>query len=528
MPAGLADSTTADEHDLRRVATARVTGGRTAGATPRRPTNGEALADTAGGDGQHDGAAGWAGKRVAPTAGTTAKPRHAMTYDFQGQTSAAAQQQELEGDRAVAAAVGGDDTVLARWRDRRGSGGIGLENMLVDADRTSWRVACARISRSRALFSQPHHQVAPVSIWLFRIYIPCEQIQSRHVDLPKQRCVLATEGKHLKVASALWQTWTCSLFPAADSCALPSSDTRQGGHPCPPVPDAAVFRRASTPAPLSAVLLPACRLIMGLTKTQRAFLQGMMSARVLSERRTATLYSRCAVEAAKVIGKEPPASATAVPDEEELDNRIGDINELLEKLHVQLRKGFSPADDGTFWGVVNTIADESSKLASEFSAPQVALFQAIVHVLLDDDQARMPLADATALGLALERNLTMKVSEASKAIHALHKARWLRQVKPGASGGGVTVTFGVRAVLELPHVKAHVAQHARAMSRLARGEGGGGGGACGGGGGQKRRRSGKRRAAPQSDEEDGASEEEGKGDSEEEEEEDEDEEDEEA
>ncbi|KAK1870260.1 hypothetical protein I4F81_012722 [Pyropia yezoensis] len=181
---------------------------------------------------------------------------------------------------------------------------------------------------------------------------------------------------------------------------------------------------------------------MGLTKTQRAFLQGMMSARVLSERRTAMLYSRCAVEAAKSIGKEPSASATAVPDEEALDNRIGDINEVLEKLHIQLRKGFSPADDGTFWGVVNTIADESSKLASEFSAPQVALFQAIVQALLDDDQARMPLADATALGLALERNLTMKVSEASKAIQALHKARWLRQVKPGAGGGGVTVTFG--------------------------------------------------------------------------------------
>ncbi|GAB0490550.1 hypothetical protein MMPV_001787 [Pyropia vietnamensis] len=264
---------------------------------------------------------------------------------------------------------------------------------------------------------------------------------------------------------------------------------------------------------------------MGLTKTQRAFLQGMMSARVLSERRTATLYSRCAIEAAKAIGREPSASAMAIPDEEELDNRIGDINEVLEKLHIQLRKGFSPADDCTFWGVVNTIADESSKLASEFSAPQVALFQAIVQALLDDDQARMPLANATALGLALERNLTMKVSEASKAIQALHKARWLRQVKPGAGGGGVTVTFGVRAVLELPHVKTHVAQHARGMSRLARGEGGGGGGVGGGGGGQLRRRRRKRRAVIQSDEEDGASDEGRKGDSEEEEEEDEEEED---
>lgn len=267
------------------------------------------------------------------------------------------------------------------------------------------------------------------------------------------------------------------------------------------------------------MLLPAWQLAMGLTKTQRAFLQGMMSARVLSERRTATLYSRCSVEAAKAIGKEPSASATAVPDEEELDNRIGDINEVLEKLHIQLRKGFSPADDGTFWGVVNTIADESSKLASEFSAPQVALFQAIVQALLDDDQARLPLADATALGLALERNLTMKVSEASKTVQALHKARWLRQVKPGSGGGGVTVTFGVRAVLELPDVKAHVAQHARAMSRLARGEGGGGGGAGGGGGGQKRRRSGKRRVVLKGDEEDEASAK-GKGESEEEEEDD--------
>lgn len=266
---------------------------------------------------------------------------------------------------------------------------------------------------------------------------------------------------------------------------------------------------------------------MGLTKTQRAFLQGMMSARVLSERRTATLYSRCAVEAAKSIGKDPSASATAVPDEEALDNRIGDINEVLEKLHIQLRKGFSPADDGTFWGVVNTIADESSKLASEFSAPQVALFQAIVQALLDDDQARMPLADATALGLALERNLTMKVSEASKAIQALHKARWLRQVKPGAGGGGVTVTFGVRAVLELPDVKGHVAQHARAMTRLARGEGGVGGGAGGGGGGKKRRRSGQRRVVVKSDEEEGASDE-NKEDSEEEEDQEDEDEDEEA
>lgn len=168
MPAGLADSTTSGEHDLRRAATARVTGGRTVGATTRRPTKGEAPADTAGGDKQHDGAAAWEGKTAAPTAGTTAKPRHAMAYDFHGQKRATEQQQECEGGSADTTAVVGDDTVLARWRDRRGPGGIGKENMLVvDADRTSWRVACARNSRSRALLSRPHHQVAPVAIWLF-------------------------------------------------------------------------------------------------------------------------------------------------------------------------------------------------------------------------------------------------------------------------------------------------------------------------------------------------------------------------
>jgi len=234
---------------------------------------------------------------------------------------------------------------------------------------------------------------------------------------------------------------------------------------------------------------------MGLTKTQRAFLHGMMAARVLSERRTAALYLRCTVDAAKLSGRELSAHASAIPDEDKLDTYIGAVNVPLEKFHIQLRKGYSPCDNGTFWGVVNTINDESSKLASEYQPPQVALFQSIVQALLEVEEARMTMSDAQALGPELERNLTLKISEAGKAIQSFHKARWLRQIKPSAGVGGVVmVTFGVRAVLELPDVKSHVARHAAVMKRLSRGDKGDKGDRSdGGGAGQRRKRGSSRR-----------------------------------
>lgn len=54
------------------------------------------------------------------------------------------------------------------------------------------------------------------------------------------------------------------------------------------------------------------------------------------------------------------------------------INKELTYLQFELRAGINQYDGTVYYGVVNNIADEESKLGSKFSVPQIAFYKGLV------------------------------------------------------------------------------------------------------------------------------------------------------
>lgn len=53
----------------------------------------------------------------------------------------------------------------------------------------------------------------------------------------------------------------------------------------------------------------------------------------------------------------------------------------LSYVQFELRACRNQYDSGVFYGVVNTVADEQSKLGSKYTVPQIAFYKAIVSRL---------------------------------------------------------------------------------------------------------------------------------------------------
>lgn len=141
------------------------------------------------------------------------------------------------------------------------------------------------------------------------------------------------------------------------------------------------------------------------------------------------------------------------------------MHRKLQPLDMLFKTAFSPWEKQTFWGLSNTANDEPARLATTFSANQLALFFQLVDELMDNDGS-LPLGEAQNAGLAVK----LPVAEAGRAIHKFHQRQWLRIAK--RSAGSSLVVFGARSLLELPNVRAWTLQRASNGSGTAPKRGG--------------------------------------------------------
>jgi non-structural maintenance of chromosomes element 1 len=58
------------------------------------------------------------------------------------------------------------------------------------------------------------------------------------------------------------------------------------------------------------------------------------------------------------------------------------INKDLAYLQFELRACMNQYDGTVYYGVVNTIADEQSKLGTKYSVPQIAFYKRLVYACL--------------------------------------------------------------------------------------------------------------------------------------------------
>ncbi|MFS7907508.1 putative transcription factor C2H2 family [Helianthus anomalus] len=132
---------------------------------------------------------------------------------------------------------------------------------------------------------------------------------------------------------------------------------------------------------------------------------------------------------------------------------LKEINRELAYVQFELRACRNQYDGFVYYGVINTVADEQSKLGTKYSVPQIAFYKGIIEAIVQDTTARGTISNIEALNIRLEnqvgsseippalKNFTM--SQKEKAIHEFIQDQWLCATSDGNIG------LGVRSFLDL-------------------------------------------------------------------------------
>ncbi|KAJ8906954.1 hypothetical protein NDN08_003437 [Rhodosorus marinus] len=195
---------------------------------------------------------------------------------------------------------------------------------------------------------------------------------------------------------------------------------------------------------------------MAMAAEDLSFLHEMIARKYESEEKVKNLY-------------ESLHENNPLQEGETIDHRIADMNRLLDFAHVELRKAAAPPDNKVYWGVVNSLDDELSKLMTKYSPEDVAIFFAIAKNILAEDSADADISFNDARNIGVEIADAENEENPRKASES--KSQHLRLLQPQAvqeslskltSDGWLRidlhseqrrVSLGVRSFLELPEVR---------------------------------------------------------------------------
>ncbi|XP_058107578.1 uncharacterized protein LOC131251088 [Magnolia sinica] len=135
------------------------------------------------------------------------------------------------------------------------------------------------------------------------------------------------------------------------------------------------------------------------------------------------------------------------------------INKELAYVQFELRGCRNQYDGSVYYGVVNNVADEQSKLGTKYSVPQIAFYKAVIEAIVQDATAQGCISNIEALNVSLD-NQTVQESQGGqshipsalknfsiyqkeKTLKDLVQDRWLSAPTNGNIG------LGVRSFLDL-------------------------------------------------------------------------------
>ncbi|KAI7729201.1 hypothetical protein M8C21_025875, partial [Ambrosia artemisiifolia] len=132
---------------------------------------------------------------------------------------------------------------------------------------------------------------------------------------------------------------------------------------------------------------------------------------------------------------------------------LGKINRELSYVQFELRACRNQYDGFVYYGVINTVADEQSKLGTKYTVPQIAFYKGIIEAIVQNTTAQGTISNIEALNIRLEnqggsseippalKNFSM--SQKERAIHEFIQDQWLCSTSDGNIG------LGVRSFLDL-------------------------------------------------------------------------------
>ncbi|KAK7306754.1 hypothetical protein VNO77_44710 [Canavalia gladiata] len=139
------------------------------------------------------------------------------------------------------------------------------------------------------------------------------------------------------------------------------------------------------------------------------------------------------------------------------------INKALTCANFELRGCIDQYDGQVYYGVVNTVSDEHSKLGTKYTVPQIAFYKAIIESIVQDVAANGVISSIDALNLNLDSQVTIAthpqsqgsqpnvssalkhftLSQKEKTLHELVRDRWLNLTTDGI------IKLGLKSFLDL-------------------------------------------------------------------------------
>ncbi|XP_051120387.1 uncharacterized protein LOC127244099 [Andrographis paniculata] len=146
-----------------------------------------------------------------------------------------------------------------------------------------------------------------------------------------------------------------------------------------------------------------------------------------------------------------------------LNDYLRKINAELAYVQLELRACRNQYNGEVYYGVINNVSDDQSKLGTKYTVPQIAFYKGIIEAIIQDEEARGCISNNNALYIRLEAQVTgeggslsqadsaqvppairnFSMSQKEKTLEQLVKDQWLCSLEDGKIG------IGVRSFLDL-------------------------------------------------------------------------------
>ncbi|KAM6595804.1 uncharacterized protein LOC115721354 [Cannabis sativa] len=142
------------------------------------------------------------------------------------------------------------------------------------------------------------------------------------------------------------------------------------------------------------------------------------------------------------------------------DDYLLKINKALSYAQLELRACRHQYDGEIYYGVINNVSDEQSKLGTRYSHPQIAFYKAIIEAIVQNGPVDGSISNIEALNLRLETQAqtgtgslsqdgyypalkNFSLSQKETALQELLRDQWLYRTPDGNIG------LGIRSFLDL-------------------------------------------------------------------------------
>ncbi|KAK3042249.1 hypothetical protein RJ639_001844, partial [Escallonia herrerae] len=158
----------------------------------------------------------------------------------------------------------------------------------------------------------------------------------------------------------------------------------------------------------------------------------------------------------EITGKSPGT------DQQTFNDYLRKMNMELSYVQFELRACRNQYDGNVYYGVVNNVSDEQSKLGTKYTVPQIAFYKGIIEAIVQDAAVQGCISDIDALNIRLENQVTgtssqsqantsqvppafrnFSMSQKENTLEELVQDKWLCKTPDGKVG------IGVRSFLDL-------------------------------------------------------------------------------